>query len=74
MVSVPISTLVQNVKANPQNVKIVSYSWYINPPSSSGSGNVLVVGEVQNMGSTVIDHINLEGIIYSSDGQAQGKT
>ncbi len=49
------------------DVKVVSYSWYANPTS----GDVIVVGEVQNNGTNVLDYVGVAGTIFTSDGQPQ---
>jgi hypothetical protein len=54
------------------DIEILSYSWYISPGDSftSVSGDLVVVGEVQNKGSSIIDYVTLEGIPYTLDGEA----
>ena len=47
----------------PTNVKIVSYSWYID-----SLGLLVVVGEVQNVGSSTVSSVILTGTASSSDG------
>ncbi len=66
-------TIVPNVKGAPEDVKILSYSWYISPSTSTTStpGDFIVVGEVQNVGPNILNRINVQGTVYTSDGQAQ---
>lgn len=47
----------------PTNVKILSYSWYID-----SLGLLVVVGEVQNVGSSTVGSVVLAGTASSSDG------
>ena len=52
------------------NIKIVSYSWYID-----SLGFLVVVGEVQNVGSSTVGSVILAGAASSSDGgQVQSST
>lgn len=58
-------TLIPNALSQPENVTILSYSWYMNPDN----GNYLiVVGEAQNTGPNVIDYITVTGTWYAPDG------
>ncbi len=50
--------------------KVLSYSWYM----SVESGNFIVVGEVQNIGSEIIYHPTITGTVYTVDQQAQANT
>jgi hypothetical protein len=49
------------------DVKVLSYSWYTNPTS----GDVIVVGEAQNTGSSVLDYVGVSGTVFTADGQPQ---
>jgi hypothetical protein len=60
--------LIPDVFSQPENVQILSYSWYIDPYADS----ITIVGEVQNVGSNIIDKIYLGAFIYSKDGEARG--
>jgi hypothetical protein len=54
--------------------KVLSYSWYISPPNTVlalEAGDIVAVGEVQNVGSNVIASVTLSGIAYNSTGQIQ---
>jgi hypothetical protein len=51
-------------------LKVLSYSWYM----SVQSGNLIVVGEVQNTGSEIIYHPTITGTVYTIDQQAQATT
>ena len=50
-------------QVEPTNVKVVSYSWYID-----SLGLLVVVGEVQNVGSATVSSVILTGTASSSDG------
>ncbi len=52
-----------------QNVKIVSYSYYIDT-----SGYLDVVGEVQNTGSNTVTAVVITGQVVSSDGTVQANS
>ncbi|MBT0159536.1 hypothetical protein G4O51_06090 [Candidatus Bathyarchaeota archaeon A05DMB-2] len=58
--------LVPNVSSQPENIKVVSYSYYVD-----NLGYFDVVGEVQNVGSNTIESVILSGTVYTSDGTAQ---
>jgi hypothetical protein len=58
-------TLIPNVFSQPENIRVLSYSWYIEP--SSGD-YLVVVGEVQNVGPNIIDYVKVIGTFYASDG------
>jgi hypothetical protein len=58
-------TLIPNVFSQPENVRVLSYSWYID--ISSGD-YLVVVGEVQNVGPNIIDYVKVIGTFYASDG------
>ena len=54
--------------------KVLSYSWYIAPENTVlalEAGDIVAVGEVQNVGSNVIASVTLSGIAYNSTGQIQ---
>jgi hypothetical protein len=57
--------LIPNVSSQPENVTVLSYSYYMNPYSSD---YLIVVGEAQNIGSNVIDYISVTGTFYAPDG------
>jgi hypothetical protein len=51
----------------PQNIHIGSHSYYID-----SLGNLMVIGEVQNVGSDVIDKVILTGSAFTVDGLESG--
>jgi hypothetical protein len=58
---------IPNASCQSDNVKVLSYSWYYN----SEYNDVLVIGEVQNIGPNNIEFIALNGTINSLDGEDQ---
>jgi len=58
--------IVSPVHGQVQNIKIVSYSYYVDT-----AGYLDVVGEVQNVGPNTVTSVILTGSIYSSDGTDQ---
>jgi hypothetical protein len=59
-------TLVPSAFSQPENIKIVSYTYYID-----NLGYLDVVGEVQNEGSNTVASVILTGTVYSTDGTDQ---
>ena len=56
--------LIPNVFSQPENVQVLSYSWY-NPQNNE---YLAVVAEVQNIGPNIIDYVRATGTFYASDG------
>jgi hypothetical protein len=66
-----------SVRANTSEANILSYSWYVAPSSTviaAEVGDLIVVGEVQNVGSNVIGNVTIEGTALSSTGQTLANT
>jgi hypothetical protein len=66
-----------SVRAAASEAQVLSYSWYVAPSSTviaSGVGDLVVVGEVQNVGSNVIGNVTVEGTALSSTGQTLAAT
>lgn len=59
------TALVPNVLSQPENIEVLSYSWYISPYDSD---ELVVIIEVQNTGPNVIDYVMVTGTFYASDG------
>jgi hypothetical protein len=57
---------IPNIFGQTENVEVLSYSWYV-----SSLGNFIVVGEVQNVGSSILQFVDLQGIVYTTDGEAR---
>ncbi|MFB3890189.1 MAG: FxLYD domain-containing protein [Candidatus Bathyarchaeia archaeon] len=62
---------VPNAKAAPEDIKVLSYSWYVSPSTGYNPGDLIVVGEVQNTGTNVVDYVTIQGVAYTADGQGQ---
>ena len=61
--------LVRQASGQSENLKVLSYSWYID-----SIGGFDVVGEVQNLGSTVLNPVVLSGTVFTPDGVAQAQS
>ena len=59
-------SLVHQASSQSDNLKVLNYNWYID-----SIGGFDVVGEVQNVGSTILDPVVLVGTVYTPDGVAQ---
>jgi hypothetical protein len=63
-----------NVKASADEAAVLNdYTWYI--ASHAGTlalyaGDLVVVGEIQNVGSNIIQNVTVSGTAYDSNGQA----
>jgi hypothetical protein len=65
-------TFTPKAKADNSDIKILSYSWYVAPADTPivSKGDFVVVGEIQNSGSQIIDKPWVQAIAYTSDGIA----
>ena len=63
----------QSVKADSTSeVRILSYSYYVAPSNTilaSEAGDLIIVGEIENVGSNVIANVTLKGIAFGSSAQ-----
>jgi hypothetical protein len=63
-----------NVKADSTSeVNVVSYSWYLAPANTelaANAGDLIIIGEIQNVGSSTISNITVQGTAFSSSGQS----
>jgi hypothetical protein len=61
------------VKAQASQAEVLTYSHYINNSTSGvlaqNQGDLVVVGEIQNVGSDIIQNATVGGTAYSSSGQ-----
>jgi hypothetical protein len=60
-----------HVKADASEAKILSYSWYLAPSNTVRAqfvGDLVVVGEVKNVGSNTLGYVVVQGIAYNSSG------
>jgi hypothetical protein len=53
--------------AQTDTITVVSYSWY----KSAWSGDLCVVGEIQNTGTDLLKNVVLTGTAYTTDGEVQ---
>lgn len=66
-----------SVRADASEAQVLSYSWYVAPSGTlmaAEAGDLVVVGEVQNIGSNVIGNVNVTGTALSSSGQTLATT
>ena len=62
---------VPSVKAAASEVKVLSYSYFTapaNPVLAQNQGDIVVVGEVQNVGSNIVQNVTLGGTALNSAG------
>ena len=59
-------TLFPSAFSQTENIEILSYSWY-----TDSLGYLVVVGEVQNVGSNTIEYVRLIGTVYNTDGEVE---
>jgi hypothetical protein len=67
----------QSVKADTSEARVVSHSWYVAPSTTviaSTAGDLIVVGEVENVGSNTIGNVTVKGTALSSTGQELATT
>jgi hypothetical protein len=57
-------TLIPNVSSQVEDAQVLSYSYYMHPYYTD---RLIIVGEVQNTGSNVIDQIAVTGTFYAPD-------
>jgi hypothetical protein len=60
-----------SVKAAASEVKVLSYSYFTapaNPVLAQNQGDIVVVGEVQNVGSNIVQNVTLGGTALDSSG------
>ncbi len=63
--------LAPRVRADLSEAKVLSYSWYVAPASSSEAtytGDLITVGEVQNVGPNIIESVAVRGEAYNATG------
>jgi hypothetical protein len=66
--------MVSSVRGDSSDGKVVSYSWYIAPSNTVAysSGDLIVVGEVQNIGSSNLGYMGVLGAAYNASGTFLG--
>ena len=63
------------VKADSSEAKILSYSWYVAPSTSTlaqSIGDLIVVGEVQNVGTNTLGNVIVGAEAYNDSGGFEG--
>jgi len=63
------------VKADTSEAKVLSYSWYVAPENTvqtQYSGDLVAVGEIQNVGSNVLGYVYVASSAYDSSGNLLG--
>ena len=53
-----------SARAQTSQAQILSYSWYASP----SDGDFIVVGEIQNIGNSVLSSVSLNAVVYASGG------
>ncbi|MGD0643322.1 MAG: FxLYD domain-containing protein [Candidatus Bathyarchaeia archaeon] len=67
----------QSVRADTPEARILSYSWYVAPSNTviaAAVGDLIAVGEIENVGSNIIGNVTVEGSALSSNGQVLATT
>ena len=76
LAALPVLTL-PNVKASASEARVLTSSWYIAPSPTilaAEPGDLVVVGEIQNVGSNIIQNVTLTGAAYDSNGTELGSS
>jgi hypothetical protein len=66
-----------NVRAQTVEAQVLSYSWYVAPPTTTSAvyiDDLIAVGEVQNTGSTAVGAVWVVGLAYDSNGTVLAST
>ncbi len=61
-----------NVKASISEAGVLSFSWYVAPSTSTmamETGDLIVVGEVANLGSNIIGNVTVQSTALGANGQ-----
>lgn len=60
-----------SARADTSEAKVLSYSWYVAPSNTVLAiyvGDLIAVGEVQNVGSNIISYVIVTGVAYDANG------
>jgi hypothetical protein len=60
-----------SVRADTSEAEVLSYSWYVAPANTvlaQYTGDLITVGEVQNVGTNVISYVIVTGVAYDANG------
>ena len=66
-----------NVKAQSSEVTVLTYSQYIAPSTSTlalAPGDLIVVGELRNIGGSVVNNVTVQGTALGANGQTLAQT
>lgn len=77
LVLAAFAVLAGNVKAQSGEVTVITYSQYIAPSTSTialSPGDLIVVGELRNIGSNVVNNVTVQGTALSANGQTLAQT
>ncbi len=64
--------LAGNVKAQSSEVTVITYSQYVAPSTATialAPGDLIVVGEVRNIGANIVDNVTVQGTALGANGQ-----
>jgi hypothetical protein len=70
MLTIPAMALSNFVKADVSEAKVISTSWYFSPATSflaQASGDLITVGEIQNVGSNYLARVYVQGYAYAAN-------
>ena len=77
LVLAAFTLLAGNVKADTSEATVVTYSQYVAPSTStlaSAPGDLIVVGELRNIGANIIGNVTVQGSALSANGQTLAVT
>ena len=72
MAGISVTLYASFVKAEASEAQVLTYSWYVAPDNTflaEYSGDLIAVGEIQNVGSNVLGYVFVSGTAYNSTGQ-----
>jgi hypothetical protein len=77
LVLAAFTVLSGNVKAQSSEVIVVTYSQYVAPSTSTialAPGDLIVVGELRNIGANIVNNVTVQGTALSASGQTLAQT
>lgn len=77
LVLASFAMLAGNAKAESSETVVLDYSRYIAPSTStlaSATGDLIVVGEIQNIGANIIENMTVQGTALGANGQTLAVT
>jgi hypothetical protein len=72
LVLAAFTALAGNVKADTSEVTVITYSQYVAPSTATiafAPGDLIVVGELRNIGANIIGNVTVQGTALSANGQ-----